>query len=634
MPLDPHAAASPVDWIEWSAAAFERARREDKPILLRISAVWCHWCHVMDETTDAVPEVARRINEWFVPVRVDNDERPDVNARYNLGGWPTTAFLTPDGELITGGTYFPATQFEEILARVHAAWTGQRDQLDAEVERLRGRRRERAAPSPAGELDGGMVARIVEAALDAYDWRYGGFGTQPKFPQPEAVRLLLHAWAGTGADAPRAAAETTLIAMRTAGEAEGRTYGLHDHAAGGFFRYSTTRDWSEPHFEKMCEDNARHALAYLDAWRLTRTELYAETVRGIFGFVLGTLSDPAGGAYGSQDADGEAAYYGKSLAERAAMETPFIDRRFYADWNGMMAAAALEASAALEPSGDEGSAALDATSAVDLAALRAWAVRTIDRLTGRLWTDAGMRRVLRPGAGADEIDEAAPLLLGDQAWWLEALLAAYQATGEPRFRQRAESLARAIESGFFDAARGACRDRRDRPGVAGAGGTPVDAGAPGAGAEGHLADPVWPLAENAALAAGLATLSALGGGERWRERATGILAALAGEAERHGLMGAGWALAVARVRAEPIQVHLVGPASDTRVRDLLRAAWSRYLPARVVEILDPALDGDRLSALGYPTAGEPRAYVCVGDRCLAPVTAPAALDAQLASVSG
>jgi hypothetical protein len=288
------------------------------------------------------------------------------------------------------------------------------------------------------------------------------------------------------------------------------------------------------------------------------------------------------------------------------METPFIDRRFYADWNGMMVAAALEASAAL-----------------DWEELRGWAIRTVDRLTDRLWTDDGLRHVLRPGAGDDEVDEAAPLLLGDQAWWLEALVAAYQATGAPRFRTRAETLARAVEAGFFDATRGACRDRREAI-VGDAGGAPEPA-------EGHLADTVWPLAENAALAGALATLSALGGGERWRERATGILAALGSEAERHGLMGAAWALAVVRVRAEPVQIHLVGAADDGRLRALWRAAWSRYLPGRVTEILDPALDGDRLSALGYPLGGEPRAYVCVGDRCLEPVGAPEALDAQLAT---
>jgi uncharacterized protein YyaL (SSP411 family) len=229
-----------------------------------------------------------------------------------------------------------------------------------------------------------------------------------------------------------------------------------------------------------------------------------------------------------------------------------------------------------------------------------------------------MRHVLRPGAGDDEIDETAPLLLGDQAWWLEALLAAYQSTGEPEFLERAGALARAIEAGFFDAAQGACRDR--------AGNATVDSAG-----EGHLADPVWPLAENAALAGALASLSALGGGERWRERATGILAALAGEAERNGLMGAGWALAVLRVRGEPVQVHLVGPAGDERLRALWRAAWSRYLPARVTEILDPARDGARLAALGYPPSEVPRAYVCVGDRCLAPAEAPEELAARLAS---
>jgi uncharacterized protein YyaL (SSP411 family) len=609
MPLDPHAAASPVEWMEWGPAAFDRARREDKPILLRISAVWCHWCHVMDDTTDSVPDVARKVNDWFVPVRVDNDERPDVNARYNLGGWPTTAFLTPDGELITGGTYFPAPQFEGILARVHEAWTGQREQLLAEVERIRDRRREQSRPAAAptaGELDGGAVARIVEAALDAYDWRFGGFGREPKFPQPEAVRLLLHASSGTGAEAPREAAETTLVAMRTAGQAEDRTYGLYDHAAGGFFRYSTTRDWTVPHFEKMCEDNARLALAYLDGWRRTGDELYRQTLRGIFGFVLETLSDPEGGAYGSQDADGETAYYGKSLVERAELAPPFVDRRHYTDWNGMMAAAALETAAAL-----------------GWTDLGDWAIRTVGRLTDRLWTDEGMRHVLRPGAGDDEIDASAPLLLGDQAWWMEALLAAYQATGDPRVFERARALARAVETGFFDAERGACRDR------AASGG----AKAGGPGAEGHLADPVWPLAENAALAGALASLSALGGGERWRERAAGILAALAGEAERHGFMGAGWALATVRVRGEPLQVHLVGPAGDERLRALWRAAWSRYLLGRVTEILDPSADGERLSALGYPASVVPRAYVCVGDRCLAPVAAPEELSAQLDSVA-
>jgi hypothetical protein len=604
MPLDPHAAASSVRWMEWGPAAFARARAEDRPILLRISAVWCHWCHVMDETTDADPEVARRMNEWFVPVRVDNDERPDVNDRYNLGGWPTTAFLTPDGALITGGTYFPAEAFREILDRIHRAWTGSRDQLDAEVRRISERRGQAAQGAARGEFDAPAIARVVEAALDTYDWRYGGFGTEPKFPHPEAVRLLLHAHAGSGAEAPLEAARTTLLAMRMAGRDRGRTFGLYDHAAGGFFRYSTTRDWTEPHFEKMAEDNARLAMAYLDGWRLLGDEIHADTVRGVFGFVRGTLSDPAGGAFGSQDADGEAEYYGLTVEARAALPTPYIDRRLYTSWNGMLAVTAFEAAAAL-----------------DLPDLGAWALETVDRLTGLLATPEGaMRHVARPATGEAGgpylADLEGPLLLTDHAWWLKAELAAYQATGDPVRLERARTLAGVLENRFFDAARGAFRDRAADDG------------------EGALRDAHFPLADNAAAAEGLATFAAVGGGERWRDRAMEVVHALQPDAERHGFLAAPLALAAVQALDEPVQVHLVGPAGDAELRALWRAAWRRYAPSRVTEILDPELDGDRLSRLGYPAEGPPRAYVCVGERCLEPVTEPDALADRLAEAAG
>jgi uncharacterized protein YyaL (SSP411 family) len=598
LPLDPHAAASPVQWMEWGPAAFDKARREDKPILLRISAVWCHWCHVMDDTTDADPEVARRINEWFVPVRVDNDERPDINDRYNLGGWPTTAFLTSAGDLITGGTYFPPEPFKDVLERIHRGWREQRDSLDAEVQRIRRRRQERALQRGPMSVDGAAIARVGETVLDAFDWRFGGFGTEPKFPQPEALRLLLNTYAATGSEPARQAAETTLILMRTAGEDEGRNYGLYDHVSGGFFRYSTTRDWSEPHFEKMCEDNARLALAYLDGYRLLGDELYRGTVSGIFDYVLRILSDPDGGAYGSQDADGEAAFYGKDLAERAELPHPFIDRRFYTNWSGMMAVAALESAPVLE-----------------WAELGIWARRTVERLTKALTTPEGaMRHVYRPLAAGAEVDRHSPILLGDQAWWLQATLRAYQATGDPRWRDRAAILAATIERDFFDPRRGACRDRA------------------ASDAEGHLSDAHYPMADNCAAAEALADWAALGGGERWRERAEGILAALQPEAERLGFMGATWALAAARVLSEPVQIHVVGPPREGPARALRAAAWRPYVTARVVEPLDPATSGGRLKALGYPTDVAPRAYVCVGDRCLEPVSNPDDLTAVLSEM--
>ncbi|MEJ2152184.1 MAG: DUF255 domain-containing protein [Gemmatimonadota bacterium] len=600
MASDHHAVASPVQWLEWGPEAFARAQREDKPILLRISAVWCHWCHVMDDTTDADPEVARRVNEWFVPLRVDNDERPDVNDRYNLGGWPTTAFLTPDGELITGGTYFPAAQFSDILERVHHGWVNDREAIDAAVENIRERRTGTLAERPQSDApDARFLTTAVESVLDAFDWRYGGFGTQPKFPHPEAVRLLLHAYHGSGADAPLEAAKKTLVAMRDAGLSENRAYGLYDHRAGGFFRYSTTRDWSEPHFEKMAEDNARLAMAYLDAYRLTGKERFEDSVRGIFSFVLETLSHREGGAFGSQDADGEAEYYGLELVERAKRSMPTIDHRLYTNWNGMMVVAGFEAAAVL-----------------NWPELIEWCELTVERLTSKLCTsDGAMRHVLRPPYGGDSVDVAAPLLLTDQAWWMAAQLAAFQSTGVRDHFMRAEKLAHVIERDFFDAKRGACRDRS------------FDARG-----DGILDEPHYPLSDNAAAASGFAALTALGGDERWRERAESIVQALAGEGARFGLLGASLALAAIHVMDMPVQIHLVGPTDDVTLRTLWRAAWRRYMPSRVTEILDPDRDPARLELLGYPLEGDPRAYVCIGDRCLEPVTAPDALERQLESI--
>jgi uncharacterized protein YyaL (SSP411 family) len=349
----------------------------------------------------------------------------------------------------------------------------------------------------------------------------------------------------------------------------------------------------------MCEDNARLAVAYLDAHRLLDEELYGGTVGGIFDYVLRVLSDPDGGAYGSQDADGEAAFFGKDLHERAELPHPYVDQRFYTNWNGMMVSAALEAAPVLE-----------------WPELGGWARLTVDRLSRLLATHEGaMRHVYRPLMAGAEVDPEAPILLGDQAWWLQAVLHAYQARGDARWLGRAALLAGTIERDFFDSQRGACRDRAATD------------------AEGHLSDPHFPLADNCAVAEAFADWAALGGGERWRERAEGILAALQPDAERVGFMGAVWALAAARVLSEPVQIQVVGSPRDGLARELRAASWRPYALARVVEPLDPATSGARLEALGYPTDGGPRAYVCVGDRCLEPITDPDELASRVGAIA-
>ena len=234
-----------VNWSEWSDDAFARAKTEDKPILLDIGAVWCHWCHRMDEDTYNQPEIAAFINKHFVPIKVDNDRRPDINARYNMGGWPTTAFLTPDGEIITGATYVPPAQMINLMRQVQQAFHNNKDSLLQQTTQVAHQREEASRPRvrPDARLSWGIVTQIVGSIARHYDPIYGGLGTEPKFPQAEAYDLLLAEYVNGGRRDDRLIeiVVKSLLAMGT--------MGMYDQVEGGWFRYSTTRDWSIPYFD-------------------------------------------------------------------------------------------------------------------------------------------------------------------------------------------------------------------------------------------------------------------------------------------------------------------------------------------------------------------------------------------------
>jgi uncharacterized protein YyaL (SSP411 family) len=318
--------AHEVRWRPWSAEAFEAARAEDKPILLSISAVWCHWCHVMDETSYSDQQVIDIVNEQYVPVRVDNDVRPDVNQRYNMGGWPTTAFLTPEGDILTGATYMPPGQMADALAKVSSYYRQHKPEIAAKV--LEGRERAGAsAAAIAGRIDAGLVDRVLGNVESAYDATYGGFGTAPKFPQTDAIALLAEQSVVKG--------EPRLLEMATHTLTQMAGGGTYDHVEGGFFRYSTTQDWSVPHFEKMLEDHA----GLLSGLALTgQAEILDDAIR----YLDTVLRDPESGLYGgSQDADEE--YYSRDAAGRSQLQAPYVDRRVYVAWNCALAIAFLEA---------------------------------------------------------------------------------------------------------------------------------------------------------------------------------------------------------------------------------------------------------------------------------------------------
>ncbi|HEY1952660.1 MAG TPA: DUF255 domain-containing protein, partial [Gemmatimonadaceae bacterium] len=298
----------PVNWNEWGEEAFAAAAQEDKPILLDIGAVWCHWCHVMDRESYEDPKLAELINQHFVAIKVDRDERPDVDARYQAavsaisgqGGWPLTAILTPDGKPFFGGTYFPRDDrygrpgFDRVLLTMAEAWKTRRSEaLESAESIVAAIEHGETFAGRAGSLSLAIVDKLVESAVKQFDPRYGGFGTQPKFPHPSALDLLIDVASRTGNASAREAATVTLTQMSRGG--------VYDQLAGGFHRYSVDERWVVPHFEKMLYDNAGLLANYVHAFQSFVDADAARVARDIIRWLDEKMTDrERGGFYASQ----------------------------------------------------------------------------------------------------------------------------------------------------------------------------------------------------------------------------------------------------------------------------------------------------------------------------------------------
>jgi uncharacterized protein YyaL (SSP411 family) len=305
------AAHQPVHWHGWSDAAFARALVEDKPVLLDIGAVWCHWCHVMDGESYEDPAIAEILNREFVCIKVDRDERPDIDARYQRavaalsgqGGWPLTAFLTPAGEVFYGGTYFPPDGgipgrpgFRSVLAQIARLYRDERDKVAQSARTIGEHVAQVLNEAQPGVPDLALLDAAADRMARAFDVRFGGFGTAPKFPHPGACQFLLARWHDTRQDWQREVVDKTLTGMARGG--------IRDHLGGGFHRYAVDERWIVPHFEKMSYDNSELLRAYLDAWSAWGQALYRDVAAGIVDWILEVMSDPARGAFfTSQDAD-------------------------------------------------------------------------------------------------------------------------------------------------------------------------------------------------------------------------------------------------------------------------------------------------------------------------------------------
>ena len=565
--------ANEIKWREWGDAAFAEARERNVPVLLGISAVWCHWCHVMDETSYSASDIITTINERYVAIRVDNDERPDVNRRYNMGGWPSTVFLTPSGEIVHGATYVPPEEFWRLLITMSDLWNEKGEDLQRRVAEARAEEEAARAPKP-GDLSREIVDIVGALVRGQYDPQHGGFGREPKFPQTKLLHFLLDEYRRHEAPELATMLRTTFDAMSSRG--------MYDHVEGGFFRYATTREWNAPHYEKMLEDNAELLAVYADAHLMFADAGFDRVVRDVIRWMDAVLYQPEIGLWsGSQDADEH--YYTLDAAERATHDPPFVDRRLYTAWNALAASAYVRAGEVL---GD------------DVLYLRgANAARAIDE---RLRDASGALCRYDDGNGPQRPD-----LLADVVAYLSLLLDLGDVEGARslagRVRERLEDLER---GGFYDAPAGA------------------DIG--------RLARRERPIEDNAAAADALLRLAAQSGDEEWRDIALRALRSFVGEYRASGQFAASYANAVARALREPVSVVVVGTSGDRAADGLWRVARTGADPDAITQRLDPTRDQRIIAERGFP-ADRVAVYVCIGTSCSAPLTDEGSLRRELAS---
>ena len=564
--------AADIHWRPWGDEAFAEAKAQGKPVLLAISAVWCHWCHVMDETTYSVPTIIDQINERFIPVRVDNDQRPDVNARYNMGGWPTTALLTPEGEVLYGGTYIPPEDMDHVLKQIDGFYADAVNRLTIakKVSELKAARQGRARTPRGGELDPNTAAKVFELVWSGFDEEYGGFGTDQKFPHVSALQFALDWWSRHHDERARTIVQKSLHAM-----ADG---GMYDHVHGGFFRYSTTRDFSVPHFEKMLEDLGGLLLATARASAMFDDAALRATAIDVKRYLDEHLwNDERDGYGGSQDADEE--YYRLDAAGRAQFPQPYIDTTLYTSWNAQTARSLLLSAPLLESGG------------IDTAGWTNRAIAILDTLWSKLLGDGMMCRYFDGSAHIRG-------LLVDQVWSAWAALAAFEVTGDPRWLNRSRDLIVHAEVLYDEESEGYL-DRLtsdDDPG--------------------RIAEQIVVLEDNAIMARVLLDYAARSGQTRYADRAQTMLRRFSRDYQSQGLFAASYASAVLDATDPPIDAHIVGPYNDPLVRSLRAAALRVASPPLRVDTLDPEEQRDRTAALGY-TADGVTAYLCRGMACFA-----------------
>jgi uncharacterized protein YyaL (SSP411 family) len=649
-------ANNPVDWFPWGDEALTRARAEHKPILLSIGYSACHWCHVMARESFEDPDTAALMNRDFVSIKVDREERPDLDQVYmravqgmtGSGGWPMTVFLLPDGTPFFAGTYFPPTDrygmpaFKRVLAAVADAFTKRPADVEETAAQVRDFLNRPSVPLAAGELAPALLDEAAAQIERDVDPVHGGFGGAPKFPQPMLVEVLLRHHVRTGQPAAREMALQTLRAMAAGG--------IYDQLGGGFHRYSVDERWLVPHFEKMLYDNALLARAYLDAWQLTHDPALARAAEDTLAFVLREMTSPEGGFYSSLDADSEGeegrfylwtpqeleavlgidearalgraydvtaagnfegrnilhpvldgaidildAARDRLMAARAQRVRPHRDEKVIAGWNGLMLRAVADAGRVL-----------DRRDLVLAAEANARFLLSHMRQGGR------MRRSYKDGRAP------LPGYLEDQAAVADGLLGLYEATFDPHWLDDVRSLVGEMLTAFWDEAAAAFFDTAaDQEKLVARPRDVTDNAIPSGTS----------LAVDVLLRAGM-----LLGEPTWIDRARATLERLAPTAAKAPLAFGRLLVALDFHLGRTVELAVIGQPKDPQTQRLLQVVRERYLPNRLVAVA-PGEGAIPLLADRHALDGKPTAYLCEHFVCQAPTQDPAELAGQLDAFS-
>ncbi|MEK6983966.1 MAG: DUF255 domain-containing protein [Nanoarchaeota archaeon] len=405
-----------INWLDWNKESFEKANKEDKPILLDLTAIWCHWCHVMDSISYSDDEIANIIKNGFIPIKVYIDKRPDIRERYNMGGFPSTVFLSPKGDIIAGDTYVPPARLKLMLEKVKEAWKKSKGEINKNVIEQPAKIQKEKIFSKSG-IRPDIVNEVLLAVEDNFDRFYGGFGAQPKFPFPDVLDLLFLQYKKTHNK------KYLEVALKTL---DGMYEGIYDKTDFGFFRYSVTQDWKMPHYEKMLDTNAGALRNYADAFSITKDERYRKVTEEITIYISKSLSDQNNaGFYGSQDADEE--FYRLRPEERKNMQPPYVDKTIYTDLNAMMTSSYLKSGIILNDK-----------------EMINFAVKTINFI---------LKNCYDPKYGLCHFFDGKPNvkgLLSDNIYFLNCLIDAYSITHEQGYLEASKKISGFILKSFYD----------------------------------------------------------------------------------------------------------------------------------------------------------------------------------------